>query len=177
MDRPSALKTALNYGALSGLAGFGFFLLLHFSGINPLGPASWMGAWVPVVFIVLSTRHFRNHECGGYIEYWPAFRIGFLTAAAGGFLFALLMWAFGTVIDATLLTRFKEESLELLEQSAALSKSMFGESVYQQSLENLQKTDLTTLSIQEFMNKSLGGLLVALITAAIFRKQQPTIQS
>lgn len=177
MEQPSVLKTSLNYGALSGLACFVFFLVLGRMVSNPLGISSWLGAWIPIVFMVLSTKHFRDHDCGGYITYWSAFRAGFMTAVAGGFLFALLVYAYGMVIDADLVERFKEENLRMIEESAQLSKSMFGEALYEKSIESLQQTTISTIASQEFMNKSLGGLLVALVTGAIFRKQQPTIQS
>ena len=87
MQSPPVLKTALNYGALSGLVSFIVFLILYWMNFNPLGPSSWLGAWVPIIFMVLATRHYRNYENGGFLMYWNGFRISFLTACAAAFVF------------------------------------------------------------------------------------------
>ncbi len=174
MNQPPVLKTALNFGAMSGLASFAMFLLLYYTGFNPLGQISWVGVWIPVVFIVLGTKHYRDHEGLGYISYWQGFRVGFLTASCGAFLFALMVWSFATVIDAQIVERFKQESLMYLEQTEQLSKSMFGEAIYDASVENIEKITTGTISAQEFWDKTFGGLIISLITAAFLRKNNST---
>ncbi len=174
MNEPPVIKTALNYGAMSGLGSFAMFLLLYWTSSNPLGQISWLGVWIPIVFIVLGTKHYRENEGLGYIRYWQAFRVGFLTAACGGFLFALLVWTFASVIDVNIVERFKEESLMYLEQSEQLSKSMFGDKLYDASIENIEKITTTSIASQEFWNKTFGGLIISFITAGILRKTPPS---
>ena len=137
MHSPPVLKTALNYGALSGVGSFLVFLALYFMNLNPLGPASWMGAWVPLLFMVLATRHYRHYENGGFLRYWQGFRIGFLTASSGALLFGALAWLFVTLVDITVLERFKQESLEALELTEGMLKSMMGDSAFEQSVESI----------------------------------------
>jgi hypothetical protein len=85
-------KTTFQYGTWSGLAGFAMFILLHLSGLNPLGRASWWGSWIPVLFICLATRQAREKVYAGFISYWQAYRTGFLTAFFSALLFALLAY-------------------------------------------------------------------------------------
>jgi len=174
MNQPPVFKTAMNFGAMSGLSCFAMFLILYFTGSNPLGQISWVGVWIPIVFIVLGSRHYRNHEGQGYISYWQGFRVGFLTASCGAFLFALLVWTFATVIDANIIERFKEESLLYLEQTEKLSRSVFGSSIYDASVENIEKITTESIAAQEFWNKTFGGLIVSFITAAFLRNNAPT---
>lgn len=174
---PSALKTASNYGAMSGLASFAFFLLIYWSGSNPLGPVSWLGAWIPVVFMIPSVKKYRDRDCGGYVTYWPAYRASFLTAAFGALLFAALLWLFGTVIDSTILDKFREESLAYLTQNEEMSRSLFGESFYETSVENIQKITLGNIATQDFIYKCFGGMMVSFIIAAVMYRKPPAIQA
>jgi hypothetical protein len=173
-------KTALNYGAISGIASFLFFLGLYYSGINPLAPGGYYGFWIPIIFMILSTRHLRDYELGGSIDYWKAFRVGFFTAASSGLLLALLIYIFGSVIDTQLLEHFKSDSLNYLEQveeTEHISSTGFGKAIYEASLESVEKSTLATISSQEFFNKLIGGLFAAFITAAVLRKSQTVKQS
>ncbi len=171
MESPPILKTALNFGALSGVGSFVVFLILYALDKNPLGPASWAGAWIPVLFMVLATRYYRNHENRGYISYWQGFRLGFLTASSGALLFGALSWLFVTVIDNSILDAFKQESLEALELTEGMMKSMIGESAFEQSVENINNMTMNDVATSDVFNKMLGGLLVAFITAAFLRRE------
>lgn len=161
-------KVILNYGAMSGLSCFGFFLLLFTLGWNPLGQISWLGAWIPVIFIALSTGYFRDKLSGGYITYGHAFRIGFLTACCGAFMFDSLVYIFGTFINNTILDTYKTDMLTELEKT----KSMFGERFYELSMESLEKTTMYNIVSSDFFLKVLGGALTALITSGFYRKNK-----
>ncbi len=170
MQNPPVIRTALNYGALSGLGSFAVFIILYFLGFNPLGPSSWAGAWIPVVFMVLSSRHYRNIENGGYLLYWQGFRIGLLTASAGALVYGVLSWAFVTVFDPGILDTFKQQSLEALELSEGIMKSMMGEAAYDQSIEGINNMHMEDVAASDVMNKMFGGLIAAFITAAFMRR-------
>lgn len=176
MHSPPVLKTALNYGALSGIGSFVVFLILYWMNMNPLGPASWMGAWVPVLFMVLATRHYRNYENGGFLRYWQGFRIGFLTASAGAVLFGSLTWLFVTLFDAEVLERYKQESLQALELTEGIMKSMVGESAFEQSVESITNLEIGDVVSSDIFNKMLGGILSGFITAAFLRRE-PNFQN
>lgn len=171
MESPPILKTSLNYGALSGLGSFIFFYILYALDKNPLGASSWAGAWIPVLFMVLATRHYRNHENLGYVTYWQAFRIGFLTAAGGALLFGALTWLFVMLIDNAVLDLFKQESLQSLELTEGLMKSIIGESAFEQSVENINSMTMNDVCTSDIFNKVIGGLLSAFITAAFLRRE------
>ncbi len=136
---------------------------------------TWLGAWIPIVFIVLATRHYRNYENGGVLSYSQGYSTGLLTAVCAGFLFALIIYSFGTIIDGSIVDRFKTENMAYLEQTAELSQSMFGEKMYDDAIANIEKTTIGTLASQEFYNKAMGGFIVAFITAAIFKRKIPLV--
>lgn len=176
MQNPPILKTALNYGALSGLVSFIVFMVLYWMNLNPLGPASWLGAWVPILFIILATRHYRNYENGGYLFYWTGFRIGFLTACSAAFVFGALSWFFVSYVDGEILDRFKQESLEAMELTEGMMKSIVGESAFEQSVQSITNMEMIEVTTSDIFNKMLGGLISALIIAAFLRRE-PNFQN
>lgn len=159
MPPPPVFKTALNFGAISGMASFVFFLLLYFTGIFPLGYGSWLGAWIPVVVMIMATKSYRSLN-ENQISYWTAWRVGFLTAACGGFLFSLLVYIFGVVPVPDFLDQCKAYNLEMLEKTREMTIDVMGEKMYDATVENVEKQTLSSLAMQEFMNKSFGGMLV-----------------
>lgn len=167
MNISPALRTTLNFGALSGLSGFLIFLALYYKGVNPLGQSSWLGSWIPVVFICISTKYIRNKLLGGFIAYWQAFRTGLLTGFFGALLFSLLIYIFGRIIDPSLVDLYKNEALQSLEET----KFLFSDAFYEDSLKSINDISISQLAYNDFFMKLLGAALVSLITAAVYRKQ------
>ena len=169
------LRYALHYGGIQGVATFALFILLYILGFNPLGNASWLGAWIPVLIISKSTRSYRDNELEGFISYGEGFRMGFLTAAAGGLLSALLVFIFCTLVDGTLIDEFKNETLLQLEQVESQIKGLLGEEFFDDIIDSYNKINLQVVVTNDFFNKLLGGLIISLITAAIYKKDKPFI--
>ena len=159
-------RTALNFGAMSGLASFLVFLALYFKGLNPLGTASWLGAWIPVVFLCIATKNYRDHALGGFINYGQGMRIGLLTALAASFLFALLIYIFVTIFDSNVIELYKNEMKAGLEET----KFMFSDEMFDKAMEGFEKLTIVTVAYNDFFIKMVGGLLVTFITAAIYRR-------
>jgi Protein of unknown function (DUF4199) len=167
------LKSSLNFGALSGLACFAVFLLLYFAAANPLGNSSWLAAWIPVVIICISTKHYRENELEGFISYGQAWNIGALTGIAGAILHALLMYIFLKVYDNSLVESFKAENIRQLESMESQLSNVFSSSVYDTALESYQRLDVKTVCSSDFFNKTIGAILVSLITAAVYKRNKP----
>lgn len=167
------MRTALQYGAYSGLSCFAFFLLLYYSGHNPLGKWSWLGAWIPIVFIAVGTKHFRDVVLDGYINYGKALSIGTLISAAAAITFSLLVYCFGSVIATSLAEMQFNDAVNTLEKG----KDILGEEWYEKTMTQLEesKNTITTASIafNDFFSKSLGGFIVSLIVAAFYKREKP----
>jgi hypothetical protein len=172
MNTHPLFKTAINFGAMSGIGSFAVFLALYYKGINPLGNASWVGAWIPVVFICIATKYYRDHFLAGEISYGHAMKIGLLTAMAASILFALFVYIFVTLIDSTIVTTFKNEKLFELEET----KFMFGDEFYDKMVDGIEKINISTIAFNDFFIKMIGGLLVTFVTAAVYRKKNPEME-
>lgn len=171
----SPFKIAVNYGAMSGLACFAMFLLLYYSGLNPIGPASWLAVWIPPLFIFLAIRRFRDVELAGFINYSSALMTGIFTATSGALLYALIVYIFGTLIDPAMIDNFKEMMLADFEKSEEMMRSIIGDSMYEQSLEEMKKTTLKSIAMNDFFTKCMGGGIISVIAAAIMKRKPPEV--
>ena len=62
-------------------------------------------------------------------------------------------------------------------QNAEQLKIMVGEEMYAQLIVELEKITFTTLAFWDFIYKLIGGFLVSLILAGIFRKNKPIFEN
>ena len=175
MNNPQ-VKTAMQYGAYSGLSSFCFFLLLYFVSSNPLGNKSWLGAWIPIVFIVLGTKYFRDSENGGFIAYWRGVGTGTFIALFSSLLFALLIYLFGTLADPQILENYKVESLQGIEEAKKFLTSETMLSRLDEAIEKIEKFSMSELALSFFYNGIFGGFVISLIVAAVLKKQKPLFE-
>ena len=107
--------------------------------------------------------------------YWSGFGISFLTAFSSAFVFGALSWFFVSYVDGELLDRFKQESLEAMELSEGMMKSIVGESAFDQSVQSITNMEMAELTSTDVFNKIIGGIFCAFIIAA-FYKREPNFQ-
>ncbi|NNC86156.1 MAG: DUF4199 domain-containing protein [Bacteroidia bacterium] len=169
MNLNQSLRLAVHYGSISALCSFGVFLLLYFMVKNPLGNISFVGAWIPIVFIVLAIKSFKENVGDGYITYGQGLRTGTWTSLFIAILFSLLVYIFLNLIDASIIEAYKEEALKQLE----ISKDVLNKSMYYTTLEGIEKTTAGSLAMSEFYTKFIGGFIVSLIVAAFFKSPKP----
>jgi uncharacterized protein DUF4199 len=173
MNSNPLLKTAVNFGAMSGLCSFAVFLGLYYKGINPLGNASWLGWWIPVVFICIATKIYRDRFLAGEISYGQAMKIGLTTAMAASFLFVLLIYIFASLIDSNVVTMYKNEALKGMEET----KFIFSDEMYEEAIESIEKINIRNIAFNDFLTKMFGALLVSLVTAAVYRRKKQEMEN
>ena len=91
----------------------------------------------------------------------------------GGILYALIIYIFGTAIDHSLVDNYKNEVSEQLE----MSKGMLNETLYNKGIESLDHTTLSSIAFGDFFTKTIGGMIVSFITAAVYKKDKPVSEN
>jgi hypothetical protein len=160
------LRTAMHYGALSGIGSFLIFIAIYWKGSNPLGAASWLGAWIPVVFICISIKYFRDKLLGGFITYGQAFKTGLMTTVCASALFEFMVYIFGYFTHEAFLQAHIQEALMGLEQS----KMFFNDELYAEMEKEIENLTMNKVVLNDFFTKMLGGVIVSLFAAAYYRR-------
>ena len=167
----SILYNGLVWGLIIGFAGIIYSVILYMLDQNLNQNMSYLGILITIIVLILGVRSFRDNVRGGILPFGPAFQFGFvviLVSTVIGIIYAYLLW---TVIDPDILGKMKDMQMEkMLEQGIpeeALDQAM--------AISGKFMTPLM-MSIIGLFTGVLMGTIVALIIAAIFKKNEPEDQ-
>ena len=167
------IKIPLNYGSMAGGLAFLFFLIYYAFGFNPIGNITWLTFWIPIPFIVMGIKKFREEQGGGYITYGNAFRIGFIISFMYASLFAMLVYLFGAFIDGSFIEDIIATTATEMENNREMMISLMGEEYYEQTLNEILELTIGSQAMSEFFNKMLFTFVSTLIAAGFLKKKPP----
>ncbi|MCI5058928.1 MAG: DUF4199 domain-containing protein [Flavobacteriales bacterium] len=170
------LKRELNLGSLAGLIAFGFFLILYYLGLQPLGIFSLFGVSIPILMLIFGAQNIKNKIFGGRMSFGLVFQSSLTMCLIYASMFAMLVYVFGVLIPEDLMTDIYERSQEefaLLEKFANQTEQEGIDQVaVEEHLKLLKEKDLGTTVWEEFSTKLFGGLILSLIAAFIFKTKR-----
>ncbi len=163
----------MQFGAYSGLSSFVFFLFIYFFTSNPLGNWSWLGGWIPVLFIVMGIKQYRDEHLEGYIRYWQGVGAGAFISTFACLIFAFTVFLFGTVGDPMILDNQKAEALQGIEKAKEYWTNESLINAMAEAESKISEMTMAEVSQSTFMNGLLWGLMVSLVVAGMMRKNKP----
>jgi len=169
------LRTSVYYGFLCAASCFFFVLILYFAGKYPLGKWSWLGSWIPVIFMIRGVKAHRDIDLGGSITYGEAVGTSYLVALSNALMFCILVYLFGILVGTNIISLMISESAAGIEKA----KSFMSEEIYDSAMNSLEemKTSpsytLFRMVLGEFTVKSIGGIIISFIIAAFMKKAIP----
>lgn len=166
-------QTSLKYGFYGALLGIVFFVLLIFSGNSPWGSASWMGSWIPAISAYFAIKTHKSEAEETSFSFSQLFRISVFTLFFQAIIVNVLSVLLSNILQINSLELYRTEMLQYAEQI----KQLVSEEIYNEAMVELQNATYSTLAFQDFTNKLIGGLIVSLILAGIFRKNKPTFEN
>jgi hypothetical protein len=178
-------KIPLNYGTIGAILYFSLFVLIYYTGGQPLGEYALFGIWILPVFIYLGIKYHRDKERNGFIAFTQALGAGMLISFVLASLFNILVYSFGTFIGRELMPKYEMNKLEKLEElkisierlsdmgNSSLADSM--QKVYDMETDNMKKHPeeytLGNICWRDFQAKLFGGFFVSLFIALILKKK------
>jgi len=173
MNNSAFTRTSMQFGAYSGLSKFVLFLLLYFMHVSPLGNWSSLGYILAILFIVLGTRFHRDQDLESYMTFGRGVGIGFSISTCSSILYALMVYIFGMLVDASILDVYKKESLKALDEASKMFQSEAMQSKMGEVVQQIENITMVDIAQSVFMNGILGGLFAALIVSLILRRKRP----
>jgi hypothetical protein len=167
----SVFYNGLVWGAILGFVTIIYSVILYMLDQNLNQTMSYLGIIITIVVLILGIRSFRDNVRGGILPFGPAFQFGFvviLVSSVIGIIYAYILW---TVIDPDIITKMKDMQMEkMLEQGIpeeSLDQAMAISSKFMTPL---------MMTIIGLITSVFMGTIVALIIAAIFKKNEPEDQ-
>ena len=166
-------STTLKYGLYGAALSFVVLILLLVSGNSPWSSASWMGAWIPGVtaYFVLKLNKEENPDAVN--SFYQVFKQSMQVIFFQALFFTIMAMLFSSIVNTGAVEMYKAEMLAN-EESVKL---ILGEEGVEMLNKELNNATFITLSFSDFINKLIGGTIVSLILAGIFKKNKPIFEN
>jgi hypothetical protein len=167
----SVFYNGLVWGVILGLVGIIYNVILYMLDMNLNQTMSYLGFLITIIVLIIAIRSFRDNVRGGILPFGPAFSFGFvviLVSSVIGIIYAYVLW---TVIDPDIIGKMKDLQMEkMLEQGLP-------EETLDQAM-NITGKFMNPLMMVIFglLTSVFIGTIIALIIAAIFKKDEPKEQ-
>jgi hypothetical protein len=164
-------KILLNYGSIAGVIAFAVFVLLNLLGLNPLGNSGWLITFIPIYFIFQGASQQKKIVHNGLMDYKKGFFSCLTIGVVYSSLYAMLLYLYGSFIDASFIENFMQETAEEFVKNKDSVIKLIGENFYDQSLEEILNVTVGKQARAEYFNKFLFSLLSSLIIAGYLKSK------
>ncbi len=169
--RNQLIVVPLRFGSIAGLLTVGLFLALYFLDANPLIEARIVDLVLIPLFLFFGLKDFRDYRNGGIMHYWQGMTVGVILYLLMACVSSLWIVTFLELVDPQLLADYISNRQELLEGSKAQVIDQMGEQTYLESRAELQRITAFDLAIDDFLKKSIIGLMLTIMISIILRKR------
>jgi hypothetical protein len=182
-----------NGGSIAGSLAFLYFLILYFGmgaefvlvpfeeeilresmtiRIHPFGGVKMFGVVIPIVLMYRAMKAYREEESEGFIAYGEAFRTGVLFSFVYASLSAMLIYLFGAFLDSSFVDFANASDMRVLSLVKEQGQDLFGS--LDEQIELIEKRSVVDFALSDLWTKSTSGIIIALILAAVLKKNPPT---
>ena len=166
-------NTSIKYGIYGAALSFVVLIILLISGNSPWSSASWMGCWIPGMTAYYVLKLNREEQPEMIVSYGRALKQSMQVILFQALFFNVALVLFMSIFDTGAIDLYRGEMMQNAEQLEAL----MGEQMYNQVVDELQRISYVTLAFWDFIYKLIGGFIVSLIFAGIFKKNKPIFEN
>lgn len=165
------LSVPIKFGSFAGILAITMFFVLYFMELNPFVESRLMDIILLPIFIFFSLKDFRDVRNGGVLHYWQGMTVGVLMYLLMATISALFIYIFTTWIDPNVLHEYIADRVNLMQESKVQFLEQLGEDTYEKAIVDVSATKPITLAIDDFLKKSIIGLMLTIMISIILRKQ------
>ena len=164
---------SIRYGGIAAILSIILFLILFYSGQNPLLIPPFLDFRILLfpIFLVYSIRDYKENYNGGFLHFWQGFSIGMLVILIIAIIMALFILIFGSWIEPDFVSNFIKTSIDQIKSAKENISSAIGEKELTTVLEILPSTTLFDLALDYFLKSLPYGLFLTIIISLILRKK------
>jgi hypothetical protein len=164
----SVLVNALTWGVIIGLVSIVYSVILYMFDLSFNRALRYAGLIILIAGLALALKSYRDNVLDGILPFGKAFGLGVLIVVVSGLLGAVFTYLLYTVIDPGLQEKLLEFTADKMLESGRVPEAQLD-----QALEFTKKfISPVFLTISGFIGSCLIGTIVALIMAAIFKKEE-----
>lgn len=165
---PSILVNALTWGAIIGLVSIVYSVILYMLNQTFNRALGYAGIIIMIVGLAIAMKSYRDNVLDGILPFGKAFGFGVLIAVIAGVLGSIYTYLLYTVIDPGLQEKLLEFAADKMLESGRVPEAQLD-----QALEFSKKfMSPVYLTVSGFIFSCMGGAVLSLIMAAIFKKEE-----
>jgi sensor histidine kinase regulating citrate/malate metabolism len=164
------VKVAGKYGAAGGGILASLFLTLYFLNRSPLLYAKLIDVIILLILLVFAIREYRDIYNGGKIHFWQGMTVGILTYLFMAIISAVFTYIMTAIVDPNLLSHYIDTRMAMLQENKDTLIATIDERAYVNSLEGVKNTTVFDLALDDFLKKTIAGLIVTIAISVILRK-------
>jgi drug/metabolite transporter (DMT)-like permease len=169
--KKSAFSTALKYAIITALASFIFSLVIYLTHMYLNSWIQWVGLVILFIGLIFVVRERRDKDLNGYITFGEAF--------SAGFVFCMILAVLGVLTNLlmtqVIATDMMPEILKNAEQQM-IDRGMPDDQIQIAMKYTKMFTTPMAQVIIGILFTAFFGAIFSLIVAAIFRKNNPSLQ-
>ena len=168
----SAFSTALKYAIIFGLIGFIWGILVYVAHLYLNSWIQWVGVLMMFIGLILVVRERRDKDLGGFITFGQAFSVGFIFCMILGLISILTNLLMMQLIAPDMMGEIMKYS-----EQKMVDKGMSDDQIAMAMKYTKMFTKPLVQAIWIIVFTAIFGAILALITAAIFKKDNPNLQA
>lgn len=165
-------KTAMTYGIYLGLISILYSVILYVTGQTGNQTLGYVGYIFIIGIVIWALITYRDKINGGYMSYGTGVGIGFMTALIGGILGSIFAYVLFAIIDPSLPEQLLGKALEeAIAKNPEIEQNL-------DMVEGMMRKMMspTAIAIMGVVSSAIGGIIISLILAAIFKKDKPMFE-
>lgn len=165
---PSILVNALTWGVIIGLISIVYSVILYMLNQTFNKALGYAGIIIMIVGLAVAMKSYRDNVLDGVLPFGKAFGFGMLIVVFSALLGSIYIYLLYTVIDSGLQEKMLEYAADQMLESGRVTEAQLD-----QALEISKKfMSPIYLMVSGFIFSCLGGAVLSLIMAAIFKKEE-----
>jgi len=165
---PSIVVNALIWGVIIGLISIVYSVILYMLNQTFNRALGYAGIIIMIVGLAIAMKSYRVNILDGILPFGKAFGFGVLIVVFASLLGSIYTYLLYTVIDPGLQEKMLEFAADKMLESGRVPEAQLD-----QALEFSKKfMSPTYLTVSGFIFSCLGGTVISLIMAAIFKKEE-----
>lgn len=165
------LKVSFLSGSIASVFMAIYFAVLFFSGVNIFDFAYNLDFWIPLIFLIIAVKLFRDRYNGGVLHFWQGISITFITGTViGSVLFIFIYLFLGQIYQEEYQEQVNNALRVMNENKAQMTKSL-GEDGFEYRRNQLKKLTPLSMGGAKFAWEWILSLIYGLIVTVFFRRK------
>lgn len=169
------LRIPLQFGLLTGLLAFGYFLGLYALDVAPLGNVRTPDFGIHVILICFACWYYRKKFGEGWMHLWEGLTIGYVINMVAAFVTGWLIYFFVVYYDPAVFQNYLNDMQQLLTDKKSELVEQIGEAEFNNLMGKVKENTPETLITDEISKKFMLGIIPILLISLFFRKQSPQL--